>query len=105
MFASKARKSEWLRKDAELASLKQIQAGVEAEMISFALDPECTIQRCNARFAALLGYPAESLVGRPLSDFVPDYVKTLPCYRNLRAAIAAGTSMVLWPGFKRVGNL
>jgi methyl-accepting chemotaxis protein len=32
-------------------------------------------------------------VGRPLSDFVPDYVKTLPCYRNLRAAIAAGTSV------------
>lgn len=93
MFASKALKSELLRKDTELSALKQVQAGIEAEMISFAVDPEYSIQRCNARFAALLGYPAESLVGRPLSDFVPAYVKSLPCYQNLRAAVAAGTSV------------
>lgn len=93
MFASKSLKRELQRKETELSALKQIQTAVDAEMISFAVDADYVFVSCNLRFAALLGYSPELIVGRSLSDFVPDYVKTLPCYRNLRSAVAAGTSV------------
>lgn len=86
-------KKELLLKDAELLILRQVQASLEAEMIKFSVDGNYNIVHCNARFAALLGLKAEQITGKPLSAFVPDYVKTLPCYANLRAAVSSGSSV------------
>lgn len=90
---NKTLKKELLVKDAELLMLRQVQASLEAEMIKFSVDANYTIVDCNARFAALLGHKVEQITGKPLAALVPDYVRTLPCYANLRAAVSGGTSV------------
>ncbi len=92
MFNKKL-KLELARKDAELMALRQIQASLDTEMITFSVDPNYVIVQCNSHFAALLARPVDQIIGQPMSAFVPEYVKTLPCYANLRTAISAGTSV------------
>lgn len=93
MFGKKSLKSELLHKEAELSILRQIQAGIDQEMVTFTVNTDYILIDCNISFAKMMGYSLDSLQGRSLSDFIPDYVKTLPCYRNLRAAVTAGTSV------------
>nr|WP_225776316.1 PAS domain-containing methyl-accepting chemotaxis protein [Pseudomonas sp. Marseille-Q5115] len=88
-----ALKEELRRSASELALLRQIQASLDAEMIKFTVDLTYTIVKCNKRFADLLGRPSEQVCGKPMSDFVPEYVKTLPCFHNLRQGVAAGTAV------------
>ena len=90
---NKALKQELLAKEAELATLRQIHASLNVEMIKFSVSPDYVIIKCNQRFATLLGMSIEAVTGRSLSALVPDYVKTLPCYRNLRTAVSDGASV------------
>lgn len=93
MFGKKSLRLELLRKENELSILRQIQAGIDQEMVKFTVDTDYTLIECNERFARLLGHSIEDLRGKSLSKFIPEYVKTLPCYRNLQAAVVAGNSV------------
>jgi len=67
---------------------------MDAQMLSVIVGASFRITYANANFLKTLGYTAEHLVGRGLDEIVPAYVKQLDCYRNLRAAIDSGESIV-----------
>ena len=87
-------KMELQAREAELSVYKQMEKGMDAQMLSVVLDSSFRITYANANFLKALGYNAERLVGRGLDEVVPAYVKQLDCYRNLRAAINSGESIV-----------
>ena len=93
MFNTRLKK-ELQAREAELSVYKQMETGMDAQMLSVILDSSFRITYANANFLRTLGYTAERLVGRPLDEIVPAYVKQLDCYRNLRAAIDTGESIV-----------
>ncbi|WWF43761.1 PAS domain-containing methyl-accepting chemotaxis protein [Pseudomonas trivialis] len=78
---------------AELAQLRQLRDGLNHEMLTLSIDPTFKITACNDNFAHALGYTPEQLLGRAMTDIVPQYVSRLPCYQNFRAAVAAGKSI------------
>ncbi|WEK07311.1 MAG: PAS domain-containing methyl-accepting chemotaxis protein [Candidatus Pseudomonas colombiensis] len=86
-------KKDLLAKDAELLSLRQLLAGLSEEMISLTIDTEFRILAFNPLFSKALGYRDDQLIGRPMMDIVPGYVKNLPCFRNFQDAVARGTSV------------
>ena len=92
MFGNRLKK-EIQVKDAELSMLRQMLAGIDAEMIMLSVDSDYRIVECNDNFVAFIGYARQQLIGRPMSDLVPSYVKDLPCFHNLRAAVKAGKSV------------
>ncbi|KFE43948.1 chemotaxis protein [Pseudomonas syringae] len=93
MFNTRLKK-ELQAREAELSVYKQMEKGMDAQMLSVILDSSFRISYANANFLRTLGYTAERLVGRGLDEIVPAYVKQLDCYRNLRAAIDSGESIV-----------
>jgi methyl-accepting chemotaxis protein len=93
MFNTRLKK-ELQAREAELSVYKQMETGMDAQMLSVILDASFRITYANANFLNALGYTAERLVGRALDEIVPAYVKQLDCYRNLRAAIDTGESIV-----------
>ncbi len=92
MFNTKLKKA-LAQQASELVTLRQIQASLDAEMVTFSVDSNYTIIQSNARFSALLDRPQQQITGQSLDSLVPEYVKTLPCYRNLRAAVNNGNSV------------
>jgi methyl-accepting chemotaxis protein len=90
---NKSLKRALTKSDAELKILRQINSSLNVEMINFSVSPDYTIIQSNARFAALLGASVESIIGRSLASLVPEYVRTLPCYKNLRTAVSDGVSV------------
>jgi methyl-accepting chemotaxis protein len=87
-------KKELQAQQAELAIYRQMEVGMDAQMLSVTLDPNYRITHVNPNFLKTLGYTAEHLRGRAMDDIVPAYVKQLDCYRNLVAAMKAGESVV-----------
>jgi methyl-accepting chemotaxis protein len=87
-------KKELQAQQAELAIYRQMEVGMDAQMLSVTLDPNYRITHVNANFLKTLGYTADHLNGRAMDDIVPAYVKQLDCYRNLIAAMKAGQSIV-----------
>lgn len=79
--------------EAELVSLRRLQAAFTSEMLSVTIDAEFTFTDVNEKFCAAVGYDYAELVGKPMSGIVPSYVATLPCFINLKAAVAAGTAV------------
>ncbi|WAJ39284.1 PAS domain-containing methyl-accepting chemotaxis protein [Pseudomonas sp. GOM7] len=92
MFGNRLKK-ELQERDAELSLYKQLYQGIQAQMIMLSIDPAWHIVEVNDNFARFVGYTPEQLKGRPLSDIVPSYVKDLPCFKNLSAAIGSGRSV------------
>jgi len=76
------------QQNGELALLRQLGDQLERQMLSLRLDADARICACNKRFAETLGYREAQLIGRPLAEIVPPYVKHLPCFHNFQAAIA-----------------
>ena len=76
------------QQNGELALLRQLGDQLERQMLSLRLDADARICACNSRFAETLGYREAQLIGRPLAEIVPPYVKHLPCFHNFQAAIA-----------------
>ncbi|WP_313278579.1 methyl-accepting chemotaxis protein [Stutzerimonas balearica] len=76
------------QQDGELALLRQLGDQLERQMLSLRLDADARICACNNRLAETLGYREAQLIGRPLAEIVPPYVKHLPCFHNFQAAIA-----------------
>lgn len=92
MFGNRLRKA-LHDKDTELSLYKQLHQGIQAQMIMLSIDPTRRIVEVNDNFARFVGHAADQLIGRPLSDFVPSYVRDLPCFKNLNAAIGSGQSV------------
>jgi len=76
---------------AEVAELRQLHAGFESQALSLSVDARGNVERVNERFCREMGYRLDQLIGRPLDEFIPDYVKQLPCYRDLKNALTQGT--------------
>jgi methyl-accepting chemotaxis protein len=74
----------------ENASLRQIRDAIEAEMLTFTLNPSKVIDSANDNFLRLMGYSRSDLIGQPLDKFIPSYVKQLDCYKGLQSAINRG---------------
>lgn len=79
--------------EAEVVSLRRVQDAFTSEMLSITVDSEFTFTDVNEKFCAAVGYDYAELVGKPMGGFVPSYVATLPCFINLKAAVAAGTAV------------
>jgi methyl-accepting chemotaxis protein len=93
MFNTRLKK-ELKAQQAELSIFKQMEKGMDAQMLSVILDANFRITYANPNFLKALGYTAERLIGHSLDEIVPSYVKQLDCYRNLRAAIDSGESII-----------
>ena len=78
---------------AEVALLKQVQDGMNEEMIGFSIDSQFRITHINRNFTQAMQHSEATLVGRPLDEIVPEYVKKLDCYRNLKTAVARGETI------------
>lgn len=87
-------KRELQAQQAELDIYRQMEVGMNAQMLSVTLDPSYRVTQINDNFLKSLGYSAEHVRGRSMDELVPSYVKQLDCYRNLRAAVDAGTSVI-----------
>lgn len=79
---------------AELSVFRQMQKGMDARMVSITLDNNYCIRHVNGNFIRMLGYTAQQLEGRSMDQMVPEYVKQLDCYRNLRNAVQKGESVM-----------
>jgi methyl-accepting chemotaxis protein len=91
---NKRLKMELKAQQAELSMYHQMEEGMDAQMLSVTLDADYRLIRANANFIKTLGYTSEFLLGRGLDQIVPAYVKQLDCYRNLRAAVDRGDSVI-----------
>nr|WP_109513426.1 PAS domain-containing methyl-accepting chemotaxis protein [Pseudomonas ovata] len=92
MFNSRL-KTELQALQSELSMYRQMQKGVDACLISLTLDTRFHIVDANDRFLRMLGYRADQLLGKPMDDLVPGYVKQLDCYRNLRLGVQKGEAV------------
>ena len=77
----------------ELEQARQLFTMMRSEVLSIELTPDVKIANVNQNFADALGYKIDQLIGRALSEIVPEYVKKLDCFRNFQAAIANITSV------------
>ncbi|QXG41838.1 PAS domain-containing methyl-accepting chemotaxis protein [Pseudomonas viridiflava] len=87
-------KKELQAQQAELSMYRQMQKGIDACMVALTLDANYRIAHANDNFLKMLGYDGDQLLGRELDQLIPAYVKQLPCYRNLRAAVQKGESVI-----------
>ncbi len=78
---------------AEVSLLRQVQVAMDQEMIALSIDPQFRITHINQKFSQAMQHTESSLVGRSMDEIVPEYVKKLDCYRNLKAAVARGNSI------------
>nr|WP_311969003.1 PAS domain-containing methyl-accepting chemotaxis protein [Pseudomonas baltica] len=78
---------------AEVSLLRQVQEAMDQEMIALSIDSQFRITHINQKFTQAMQHTESALLGRPLDEIVPDYVKKLDCYRNLKAAVARGNSI------------
>ncbi|MDY0935641.1 PAS domain-containing methyl-accepting chemotaxis protein [Pseudomonas viridiflava] len=93
MFNTRLKK-ELQAQQAELSMYRQMQKGIDACMVALTLDANYRIAHANDNFLKMLGYDGDQLLGRELDQLIPAYVKQLPCYRNLRAAVQKGESVI-----------
>jgi methyl-accepting chemotaxis protein len=77
----------------QLDKLRAQQAGLDAEMAILTLDRSMRITSANPRFAAFIQHTEAQLVGLPLADFSPPYVRELPCHKHFLQAMANGTTV------------
>jgi len=76
--------------EAELGEHRQVSAAFHQDSIHLLLDAQGRIEDFNENFALCLGYAPGSLTGRPLEDIIPDYVRSLVCYRELKQSFSEG---------------
>ena len=70
---------------------QQLLTAFTDETLALTVDEHFNIIEANTQFLKVMGYASTS-ISRPLSEIVPSYVVNLPCYRNLREAVAKGHS-------------
>lgn len=79
--------------EAELVSLRRLQEAFASEMVSITVDSDFKLVEVNEKFCTAIGYDAAALLGKPMTDIVPGYVSSLPCFRNFKAATARGAAV------------
>ncbi|WP_024684420.1 PAS domain-containing protein, partial [Pseudomonas syringae] len=93
MFNARLKKELQAQK-AELSMYRQMQKGMDAQMVCLTLDANHHIVHANENFLNTLGYSLEQLLGKDLDHLVPTYVKQLDCYRSLKVAVQKGESVI-----------
>ncbi|GAB7528450.1 PAS domain-containing methyl-accepting chemotaxis protein [Pseudomonas sp. 3A(2025)] len=86
-------KTELQALQSELSMYRQLQKGIDACLVTITLNAQYQIVEVNERFLRMLGYRADQVLGKPMDQLVPTYVKQLDCYRNLRAAVQKGEAV------------
>ena len=89
MFNS-AFKQELAQLRTENAEFRQIQGALETETMALTLDRDGRVESVNQRFLDQMLYRRSDLEGKPLDNFIADYVKKLECYSGLKVAINRG---------------
>ncbi len=93
MFNARLKKELQAQK-AELSMYRQMQKGMDAQMVCLTLDASYHIVHANENFLSALGYSLEQVLGKDLDHLVPTYVKQLDCYRSLKVAVQKGESVI-----------
>ncbi len=75
----------------QLKMQQQLLNAFTQETAAITVDENFNIVEANSKFLDVLGYNSAS-IKRPLSEIVPSYVVSLPCYHNLLDAVAKGHS-------------
>lgn len=89
MFATRLKQElQTLRE--ELASIEQIRASLNQEMLALYLDPQGRIESINRNFEQEMLYGPEQLRGRSLLDLIPDHVRNLDFHHRVRHALERG---------------
>lgn len=87
---SRRQKAELQKQDAELSVLRQLYDGLDHAMLRMTLDANWRVIEVNNQLAQTLRRSTDAIIGCQLDELVPSYVKTLPCYQELRSAVARG---------------
>nr|WP_276522689.1 PAS domain-containing methyl-accepting chemotaxis protein [Pseudomonas nitroreducens] len=74
----------------ELASVEEIRASLDAEMLVLFLDSRGRIESVNANFEKEMLHRGDQLKGRPLLDLIPDHVRGLDFHLKVKHAIERG---------------
>ncbi len=74
----------------ELSSLQQVKESLEVEMITLCLNPEGRIESVNHNFSRELLYKDSDLLGRPIEDLVPAYLRQDVFQQRFRNALTRG---------------
>ena len=74
----------------KLATIEQIRASLDEEMLAMYLDAEGRIELVNANFENEMHYRAQQLIGKPLLELIPQHVINLDFHHRVRQAIERG---------------
>ncbi|PPC75136.1 chemotaxis protein [Pokkaliibacter plantistimulans] len=100
MFGSKLKQENQALRE-ELHALKQARDGLYDEMMSMNIDPSGKIIFANHHFEKELGVSQAELLGRTLSDLVPQEHRQTDHFKRMNAAISARQH---WVGALQVAN-
>ena len=74
----------------ELSSLQQVKESLESEMLCLTLDAEGRVEWANANFLQALAYSMSQLLGRPVDELVPAYLRQDEFQQRFKNALVRG---------------
>ena len=83
-------KQELLALRQELSSLVQVKESLDREMLGLTLDADGRIQSVNQNFLDEMRYKSQDLIGRPVDELVPAYLKSNEFQARFKAALTRG---------------
>nr|WP_273825675.1 PAS domain-containing methyl-accepting chemotaxis protein [Pseudomonas asplenii] len=92
MFNSHLKKELQLLKE-EINELRSRQNLIKNEMLEVTVDRNMIITAVNSNFSSFVGHDPDKLLGNPLGNLTPSYVRDLPCFKNFQKAMSLGTSV------------
>ena len=87
---NKGLKQELQRLREQVDSFKRLKAELDVEMLGLELDGRGCISAVNANFEKEMGVRAADVLGRPLADLIPAYVRNQEYSRRLQQALSRG---------------
>nr|WP_320110192.1 methyl-accepting chemotaxis protein [Pseudomonas sp. B21-054] len=83
-------KQELLALRQELSSLVQVKESLDREMLGLTLDADGRIQSVNQNFLDEMRYKSQDLIGRPVDELGPAYLKSNEFQVRFKAALTRG---------------
>ncbi len=83
-------KQELLALRQELSSLAQVKESLDREMLGLTLDADGRIQSVNQNFLDEMRYKSQDLIGRPVDELVPAYLKSNEFQVRFKSALTRG---------------
>ena len=83
-------KQELLALRQELSSLMQVKESLDREMLAMTLDVDGRIQTVNQNFLDQMQYRSQDLIGRPVEDLVPAYLRSNEFQLRFKTALTRG---------------